>query len=599
MSSKKKRVKKHNKHREFERVENYSLFPAYKNIVGGKVYGYINNKGVFIIEPKFDMAYDFNEHGLAIIDKNNLTGAINTKGEYAIRPIYESITPFKEERAIYVLNNKMGVMDEKGNSITKKDYNYISQYSEGLAIVGINRNNEYYYGYIDKDGNEVVEPNLLQCNSFKDDVALVKLKEKQYGLIDKGGKVLQTYDYDFVSEYGEGLVVYSNSLGGPYGYINKEGTEVIKAIFTMAQGFNNGLGIVSTSEGFNGPYGAINSQGEYIYKPVYSEIKILNEDMVSLGMPLSDNKFLASSIYAIGDNTGNTLTDFKYLAVGNYNDGLAYASDSMYTFFINKDGQVDNSLPTVRGSGELRIKDNVVIADIDYSKFYLTKAGKIIYEPNITISLDEQYSVTRVKYKPNINFLIYNPVVCGIKNKKTEKEINIKLKALSSFKPFTEGQGSEPLVITPDDNLDYTYFGNFIVQFFKRILLTLELTGYYYPMGAAHGMPYKKTPNIDLVTGKFYTLGDLFMGGVYWVGELNKIINDMTKNDSQYNYIFSDTFKGIKPEQDFYLDENNLYIYFPPYEIAPYAAGFVTFKIPLSQIQGMINKDGAFYKSFH
>lgn len=599
MSSKKKRIKKNNKHRELDRVENYSLFPAYKNIIGGKIYGYINSKGVFIIEPKFNMAYDFNEYGIAIVDKNNLTGAINSKGEFVIKPIYESITPFKEGRAIYVLNNKMGVMDEKGNSITKKDYNFIGQYNNGLAVIGVNKNNEYYYGYIDRDGNEVVEPKLLIANDFKENVALVKLKEREYGLIDKEGKILYTYNYDFVGEYGEGLMVYSDTLGGPYGYIDKEGKIIIKRIFTTAQGFEGGLAVVSTSDGFNGPYGAVNSVGDYIYKPVYTSIKVLKEERVSLGMPLGDNKIITSSIYAIADNKGNTLTDFKYLAVGNYEEGKAYASDSMYTFFINLDGQIDSNLPSVKGSGELRIKDNIIIADIDYSKSYLTKSGKVIYEPNITIQLDEQYSVIRGKYKPNINYLIYNPIVSGIKNKKIEKEVNIKLRALSSFKPFAESEGTTPVIITPDDILDYTYLGNFIVQFFKKNLLILDMTGYYYPFGAAHGMPYKKTPNIDLITGKFYTLGDLFMGGVYWVGELNKIINEMIKNDSQYSYIFNDSFKGIKPNQDFYIDENNLYIYFPPYEIAPYAAGFVTFKIPFTEIEGMINKEGNFYKSFH
>ncbi|NFT08688.1 DUF3298 domain-containing protein, partial [Clostridium botulinum] len=38
---------------------------------------------------------------------------------------------------------------------------------------------------------------------------------------------------------------------------------------------------------------------------------------------------------------------------------------------------------------------------------------------------------------------------------------------------------------------------------------------------------------------------------------------------------------------------------FPPYEIGTYEAGFITFKIPLSEISGMINKNGAFYLSFN
>ena len=324
----------------------------------------------------------------------------------------------------------------------------------------------------------------------------------------------------------------------------------------------------------------------------------MGEGRVALGMPLTDEKGKSPSIYAIGDNTGKILIDFKYLVVGDYEKGLSYGSNNSDTFFIGKDGNIDKNFPVVKGSGELRIKDNIILANIDYSPYYLNKSGKMIYKPNDTIVLSDKYSVTKVKYKPNINYLIYNPEIGGVSNKSVEKDINIKLKKMSYFKPYAEEGTSPNLVITPNDVLNYTYNGDFSVEFFKKNLLVLDITGYYYLLGAAHGMSSKKTPSIDLVTGQFYNLGDLFMGGVYWVGELNKIIENMIKIDPQYDYVFKDAFKGIAVDQSFYVDENNLYIYFPPYEIGPYVAGFITFKIPFIEIEGMINKQGDFYKSF-
>lgn len=89
------------------------------------------------------------------------------------------------------------------------------------------------------------------------------------------------------------------------------------------------------------------------------------------------------------------------------------------------------------------------------------------------------------------------------------------------------------------------------------------------------------------------------MGGVYWLGEINKIIEKIIATNKDYDYVFKEDFKGIKFNQDFYIDKDNLYIYFSPYEIGPYSAGFITFKIPFSEIQGMINKNGEFYKSFN
>lgn len=601
MSSRKnkKTLKKENKQIKYNRKEELTkLYPARINTIDGRLYGYINEKGKFIIEPKYERADNFNEFGLAIVEEKNLVGLINTKAEYVVKPIYESISPYKEGRAIYTLNGKMGVMDETGKSITEKTYNFINNYSEERAVVGINNPNGFYnYGYIDRDGNEVIIPKFLQADDFKDDVALVKIKDKEYGLIDKNGNIINTYKYDYVNQYGNGLMVFANSSGGPFGYINREGKEVIKPIYTMARGFKDGIAVVSEEQGYNGPYGGIDVNAKYVFQPIYSEINSLGEERFALGMPIGKNKI--SSVYAIADASGKRLTDFNYLVVGDYKNGLSYASDTLKTFFVNKSGKMEKTLPVISGSGELRVIDNIVFADIDFWPHYLTKSGKIIYRSNSTIELNDKYSVTAVKYKPNINYLIYEPKVNGISDEKVQKDVNLKLKAMSSFKPFAEEKNQETLIITPDDVLEYNYYGDFLIKFFKKNLLVLDMMGYYYPFGAAHGMPSKKTPNIDLVTGEFYTLGDLFMGGVYWTNELNKIIENMIKTDPQYSYVYEDGFKGITMDQSFYVDENNLYIYFAPYDIAPYAAGFVTFKIPFTEIQGMINKQGDFYKAFN
>ncbi|GAA0176677.1 hypothetical protein SH2C18_00540 [Clostridium sediminicola] len=581
------RIKRESK----RKIDLQKLYPALTNNRDGPIYGYINRKGKFILKPKYQNANDFNKFNIAIVQENNLTGAINPKGEYVIKPIYDNINSFKEGRATYILNGNMGVMDEKGNIMTNKPYNYVGDYKESRAMIGIlNSTNSYTYGYIDRFGNEIIPPKFSQANDFIDGVVLVKIKDKKYALIDLYGNIINTYNYEIVSQYGNGLMVFSKSYGDKSGYINIKGQVVIKPIYSFAGGFKDGFAVVSTEDGYNGPYGVIDQNGNYIFQPIYSKIYYLGESRFALGMPIGEDKFTSPSIYAIGDTTGKQLSDFNYLAVGNYNKELAYGSDNEYTFFINKNGKIDNSLPIEKGSGELGLKDNIVYANIDFYPYYLSKSGKIIYKPNDTILLSKKYSVTKVKYSPNIDYLIYNPAVNGVSNKKVEKNINKKLIEISYFEPLFEENLKSPYIVSPDDVLNYNYFGDFSVQFFKNNLLTLDIFGYYYPLGAAHGMPVKKTPSIDLVTGKFYTLGDLFMGGVYWVGELNKIIKNMIETDPQYEYIFKDSFKSIKEDQPFYLDDENLYIYFPPYEIGPYAAGFVTFKIPFNQIEGMMNK---------
>ena len=73
---------------------------------------------------------------------------------------------------------------------------------------------------------------------------------------------------------------------------------------------------------------------------------------------------------------------------------------------------------------------------------------------------------------------------------------------------------------------------------------------------------------------------------------MDLIIQKMIDKEPQYEYVYKDGFKGIDEGQNFYIDDNNLYIYFQPYDIGPYAAGFIIFKIPFSLIQDiMVNKN--------
>ena len=597
MSSNKKHKKKHLKNK--ARVQT-KLYPALKNTISGKVYGYINEQGVLIIEPRFTKAYDFNRYSLAIVEEDGKYGLININGEYEIKPSYDMINEFNEMRAVFSEKDFMGVLDGVGRIITKKKYNYISDYKDGRAIIATDLSGgEYRYGYIDLNGDEIIKPTYLEASEFKDEVALVKESKKIYSLINKEGKVLNSYNYEYVAQYGDGLIIFAESYDGPFGFINTAGREVIKPIYKSAQGFKSKVAIVSEDDTYFGPYGVIDLSGGYVYQPIYSDIKILSEDRLALGMRIGDDQYLSRYVYAIGDTKGNKLTDFIYRVVGEYKFDLAYASDEEYTFFIDKSGNKAKRLPVVSGSGELSIKDNLIYANIDYMPYYLDKLGKAVYKPNNVINLDKNYKVVNEKYKPNINYLIYNPYVDGVKDKKIQDDINSKLKEMSYFKPYGEDGKFNEVIVNEDDVLDYDYYGNFSVKYFKKNLLILELTGYYYPINAAHGMSTMKTPSIDLVTGKFYTIGDLFMGGVNWLKELNKIIQKNIDSDPKYDYVNKGAFKSIRIDQDFYMDDDNLYIYFQPYEIGPYSAGFITFKIPYSSINSMINKKGEFYLSFN
>ncbi|ATD55613.1 WG repeat-containing protein [Clostridium chauvoei] len=567
-----------------------NLYPAIKNITSKSLYGYINNLGKFLIKPSFEYARDFNNNGVAIVVKDGLTGLIDINGDFIVDPTFSDIQEFKEGRAICIFTDgNMGVIDEAGNQITKKTYNYIGNFNNSRAVIGISGPNDtYLYGYIDLDGNEIIKPIYLNANDFSDDFSVVKLKNGKFQLIDTNGNSIASFNYKFVGSYSEGIMSFSNNAYGPYGYIDENGDILIKPKFYSADNFKDGVAIVSTSENFNGPYGVINKIGKYIYEPIYSNIKSLSEKRLALGMPLGDIKDIVNSIYALGDTDGNRLSEFIYLNIDEFDNNLASAYNYNNTFFINLRGTIVNNLPKVKGSGNLIIEDNIISAYIDYVQYYFSLSGKLIYRPNTLTILNRIYSINKLKYKPNVNYLVYYPRVNLKSNKSIENRINLKLKYLSKLKP-----------IDKYDDLTFSYLGDFFISFFYKNLLVLKLTGYNYPLGAAHGMETLLTPSINLKTGEIYILKDLFKSSTKWINEINSIIENQIQTNSKYEFVYPNSFKGINENQDFYIDKNFLYIYFSPYEIGPYAAGFITFKIPFLEIDNFINKKGSFYKSFN
>ena len=95
--------------------------------------------------------------------------------------------------------------------------------------------------------------------------------------------------------------------------------------------------------------------------------------------------------------------------------------------------------------------------------------------------------------------------------------------------------------------------------------------------------------NYDLKSGTSMSLKDLFKANVDYKTVLDKKIQEKIKLNSQAYFPNTlNNFKGISPYQPFYLDKNNLIIFFEFNEIAPIASEIPTIKIPLYELKGIL-----------
>lgn len=565
------------------------LHPASIKTSSGVKWGYIDDNGEFVIQPKYEEAENFQSNGLATVKEGGFYGVIDEREEYRLKPKYDSINGFSENRIIVVDKGEFKVIDENGKEITSRGYDFISGYNEGRAFFGIKGPGEnIIYGYLDREGREVIPAQYENVEDFKQGKAVVKIKENQYALINTSGQVLHNYNYAFVGMPGDGLLTFQKDITGKYGFIDEKGNVVIEPKYSIAQSFVKDRAVVNVSEDYKNKYGLIDKKDNFIIKPEYNDINPLGEDRFAVGLAIDKEKPYLGSRYALADNKGNYLTDFIYSNVLNYEKGLASANDNKNTFFINKSGNIVRDLPIIEEKGTMSFEGELIQVNVDYRMYYLDKKGKIVWKSNTTIPLNDRYKVIEKKFKPNENYLVYYPEIQGIEDKRKEKRINDDLKRLSQVKE-----------IDSNKELDYSYTGDFTISMFKKNLLVIKLLGYQYSFGAAHGMSTETYLHIDLKKGKIYKLKDLFKENSNYIKVISDIIKDMIKKDPNYSYVWTENYTGIKEDQPFYVTEDALNIYFYPYEIAPYAAGFPTFKIPYKDIMNIIDKKGNFWRSFN
>lgn len=570
------------------RVQGIDLFPASIKEIGGEKWGFINHKGNFVTPVKYEDAQDFQPNGLAAVQSKDEYGLINQFGQFIVHPQFSFINPFSESRAVVMDDKGFKVINERGKVLTSKAYSYISNYQNGRALfAGTAEDGRYLYGFLNKQGKEVIPLKYESANDFKEGKAVVRVVDGKYELIDLNGKTLQSYSKAFVGALSEGLMAFQQEATGEFGFMNEKGDIVIEPSFAGAQAYREGRAVVNTDDTFF-KYGLIDQAGKFVIEPKYNDISLLGESRVAVGKAIDETIPFAGSKFAIADLNGKILTEFKYVNVLDYKNGYASASDTKNTFFIDKNGQVAQNLPIAKGNGTLSMEGALIKGNIDMRLRYYNQKGTLVWSQNQIIPLNNRFRVIERKYNPNKDYLVYYPEIQGMRFVAMQKKVNQKLADISRVKE-----------IDPNKQLESSYTGDYEVFFFKNRLVELEINGYDYPFGAAHGMPVKVFAQVDLESGVFYQLKDLFKANSSYVEVLSGIIGEQIKNDPEYSYVFPDTYKGIAPDQPFYIDANNLYIYFAPYEIAPYVAGFPTFTIPFSEIDQIINKDGAFWRAFH
>ncbi|MBN2329645.1 MAG: DUF3298 and DUF4163 domain-containing protein [Candidatus Omnitrophica bacterium] len=184
------------------------------------------------------------------------------------------------------------------------------------------------------------------------------------------------------------------------------------------------------------------------------------------------------------------------------------------------------------------------------------------------------------------------PVICGMKDAKRQEELNRCLFNLFLGSESTTSASGTIKIPSFDPNENIPNWFSDVIRFdthFNRDdLLCLEKVSYVYRGGSAHGMTTWTYWLFDLRTGKSLELEDLLVPG--FEARLTQLINAHVPTDSEYRI---ETPIPFEKSSEWFLTEQYFVIHFPLYAIAPYAAGPINVKIPLSEMKDLMREDGA------
>lgn len=213
------------------------------------------------------------------------------------------------------IGDKWGYKDRTGQVVIQPQFDKAGKFSEGLAEVKIGAK----YGYIDLTGRVLIKPQFDKVWSFSGGRARVTMGD-QSTYIDKTGEIL----FDEASSVCEGLARVK--IDNQYGYIDKAGQLVIQPQFDKAWNFSQGLAVI----GIGDKYGYINKKGQLISQPRFDRAWSFADGLALVRI---------DSQYGYIDKTGNVVSEF-FDEVRSFCEGLAAVKISGKWGYIDKTGQL-------------------------------------------------------------------------------------------------------------------------------------------------------------------------------------------------------------------------------------------------------------------
>ncbi len=298
-------------------------------VKSGQEFQYIDKDGKIVINPQFKSATVFRE-GVALVETSGdepKYGFITEDGKYAINAQYKEATVFSDGLAWVVAENAAPAAIDKNGEVkfTLQDAEEVRLYKDGFAAFSIVDAEGYEkWGFVDKTGKIVINPQFKAVSYFSDGLCGVKSDDGRWGFINREGTITINYQFDETSDFRNNKCIVMSS--NKYGVIDKEGKYIINPQFSDMV-IDGDIFLVNQ----DGKWGWCDKDGKLIINPQFTNAFPFNGQNIT--------SVQSGNSYGYIDKNGEILINPQFDVAMPFNGKLALVVSADKIGFIDKDGK--------------------------------------------------------------------------------------------------------------------------------------------------------------------------------------------------------------------------------------------------------------------
>jgi len=197
-------------------------------VMQDRQWGYIDKTGKVVIPLNFAGVEPFVSGRAGVVDNargSGQYGYINTKGDYPSESRYEMAMPFRDGlAAVRSFAERVKYIDVSGKVVIPPQFLAGGEFAEGLAPVQAQTPEGVRWGFIDKQGKMVIPAKYTNAGPFAEGLAPVQLLSGKWGFIDAKNTMALAPQWDQAAAFSYGLSQVWT--GDKFGYIGKDGKYV-------------------------------------------------------------------------------------------------------------------------------------------------------------------------------------------------------------------------------------------------------------------------------------------------------------------------------------------------------------------------------------